>query len=259
MGPEMMDSSGGQPAGDAGAQAGDSGGNVVGPGDAAGESASSGGGEAGVDAGASPDSGSSAEAGALDAGGPFLCNQVTGLTLTREWYEAGFENGVDNTRWQLKAMEHAYVTEWANPASTFWTTAIESPCSQASASPDRLVFVVLSWTITAQSDWETQVTAAIHNFQTNYPNVRRIDLLTIIRGPNNMLCPTPPAAGETIQMPAALDAALAAVAGRFPGLVDVGPKFEATSCADFSGGGPHLTTAGNTKAAATISAYFATH
>ena len=212
-----------------------------------------------AEAGTSTDAGTSADGGLADGSAPFVCNQVTGLTLTREWYEAGFENGVDNARWQLKAMEHAYVTEWANPASTFWSTPIESACSQNSTSPDRLVFVVLSWTITAQADWETQITAAINNFKTNYPMVRRIDLLTVIRGPANMLCPTPPAAGETIQMPAALDAAFVSVAAQFPGLVFVGPKVEATSCADFNGGGPHLTTAGNMKAASTYAAYFATH
>jgi hypothetical protein len=73
-----------------------------------------------------------------------------------------------------------------------------------------------------------------------------------------MLCPIAPAAGETIQMPASLDAALAAEAARNPGFVFVGPKFEAT-CPDFSGGGPHLTAQGNMKVATANSAYFATH
>lgn len=276
-------SSGGTLVGSGGASVG-LGGASVGSGGAAGSSPTGTGGATGVGGGSGADGTGGAQGGGgskdgstgAQGGGPggtgggvadaaadapldFMCNQVTGLTLTREWYEAGFENGVDNSRWQLKAMEHAYVEEWANPNSTFWATAIESPCSQGTASPDRLVFVVLSWTITAQSDWETNVTSAINNFRTHYPAVRRIDLLTVIRGLNNMLCPTPPAAGETIQMPASLDAALAAVAARNPGFVFVGPKFEATSCADFSGGGPHLTTQGNMKAATTIAAYFAAH
>ena len=267
-------SSGGTSVGSGGASAG-AGGASVGSGGATGVGGSSGangtggaaigGGGGSVDASTGAQGGGSGGPGggvadsAADAPLDFKCNQVTGLTLTREWYEAGFENGVDNSRWQLKAMEHAYVEEWANPNSTFWSTPIESPCSQGTTSPDRLVFVVLSWVITDQSVWETNVTAAINNFRTNYPSVRRIDLLTVIRGLNNMLCTIPPAAGETIQMPASLDAALAAVAARNPGFVFVGPKFEATSCADFSGGGPHLTIQGNMKAATTIAAYFATH
>ena len=47
-----------------------------------------------------------------------------------------------------------------------------------------------------------------------------------------------------------------AAATQFPNLVFVGPKFEAANCAAFSGGGPHLTTAGNTAVAKMISAYF---
>ena len=75
-------------------------------------------------------------------------------------------------------------------------------------------------------------------------------------GDNNMLCPTPPAAGETIVIPPALDAALAAAATQFPNLVFVAPKFEASNCAAFSAGGPHLTAAGNTAVARVIGAAF---
>jgi len=71
-----------------------------------------------------------------------------------------------------------------------------------------------------------------------------------------MLCPTAPATGETIVIPPELDAALAAAATKFPNFVFVAPKFEAPNCAAFSGGGPHLTTAGNTAVAKTISAAF---
>jgi hypothetical protein len=186
-----------------------------------------------------------------------MCNQVTAMTLTAEWYNAGFENGVVDSRWQLKAMEHGYITEWANPNSTFWSAPVTSACAQQSTSPDRIVLTVLSWTITTQADWETQITGAITDLMTKYPGVRRIDLLTVIRGPNNMVCPTPPAAGETIAMPPELDAAIAAVAARSPGFVFAGPKFEAPNCAAFSGGGPHLTAAGNMAVAKMISAYFA--
>jgi hypothetical protein len=214
-------------------------------------------------AGGSPGTGG-ADAGttASDAGGAtggFTCNQVTAMTLTAEWYNAGFESngGIVNGRWQLKAMEHGYITEWANPNSTFWQTPITSPCTQQSASPDRIVLTVLSWTITTQAEWETQIGLAIDDFKTKYPGVRRIDLITVIRGPGNMLCPTPPAAGETIALPAALDAAIAAVAARMPGFVFAGPKFEAPNCAAFSGGGPHLTSAGNMNMARMIATYFA--
>jgi hypothetical protein len=59
-------------------------------------------------------------------------------------------------------------------------------------------------------------------------------------------------------MPPELEAALAAVALAFPGLVFIAPKFEAPNCNAFSGGGPDLTNAGNTAVAQTIAEYFST-
>ena len=55
----------------------------------------------------------------------FVCNQVIGLTLTREWYQAGFEQapGIADDRWQLKARQSGYITEWSNPNSDFWNQA----------------------------------------------------------------------------------------------------------------------------------------
>jgi hypothetical protein len=110
---------------------------------------------------------------------------------------------------------------------------------------------------TTQPQWVTQVTGAINTLKSKYSALKRIDLMTVIRGPNNMLCPTAPAAGETIVIPPELDGALAAAAAQFPNFVFVAPKFEAPNCAAFSGGGPHLTTAGNTAVAKNIGASFA--
>src|SRR5262245_44828412 len=109
---------------------------------------------------------------------------------------------------------------------------------------------------TTQPQWVTQVTGAINTLKAKYPGLKRIDLMTVIRGPGNALCPTPPATGETIVIPPELDAALAAAATKFPNFVFAAPKFEAPNCAAFSGGGPHLTPAGNTAVAKTISAAF---
>ena len=209
--------------------------------------------------------GAGASAGSSGTGGAppttFVCNQVTAMTLTREWFEAGFQTnpGIVDARWQLKAREHGYITEWANPNSAFWNEMIESPCTNGSTNPDHVVLTVLSWApacCTTQPQWDAQITAAIDNFKAKYSALKRIDLMTVIRGPGNMLCPTPPATDETIVIPPELDAALAAAATRFPNFVFVAPKFEAPNCAAFSGGGPHLTTAGNTAVAKMISAYF---
>ena len=211
--------------------------------------------------------GTAGAAGLAGVGGTaagFVCNQVLGFTITSEWYNQGFERGVTDSRWQIKFREHGYITEWANPASLFWGNdaangaPISSPCAQNSLSPDHVVLNVLSWTITAQQEWVTDITAAVNTLKVKYPGLKRIDLMTVIRGTGNMLCPTPPAVGETIVMAPELDAAMVAVAAQFPNFVFVAPKFEAPSCAVFSGGGPHLTVAGNMTMASMLSAYFAT-
>jgi hypothetical protein len=191
------------------------------------------------------------------AGQPFACSEVMGLTLTRQWYEAGFEKGVVDAGWQLKAAQSAYVDEWAKADSPFWATPLISPCQTSSSAPDHVVFAVLSWTIMAQADWETAIRGAVTNIQSKYAGVRRIDLMTIIRGPANAACGDPNVYAENTHIPAALDAALAAVAAGSPTLVHVAPQFAVDACSDFEGTGPHLTDAGNTKLAAKIAASFA--
>jgi hypothetical protein len=204
-------------------------------------------------------------AGQSAAGGAqFVCNQVTAFTITREWYLAGFEKsaGIADDRWQLKARQSGYITEWSNPNSDFWNQQIESPCANGSASPDHVVLTVLSWTppcCTTQAEWEAQISKAVANFQSKYAGLKRLDLMTVARGPGNQGCPAPPARGEYIAMPQELDNALAGVAAKFPGLVFVGPKIEAPSCAAFTGGGPHLTPEGNAAVAKAIAAYFVNH
>jgi len=188
--------------------------------------------------------------------GPFVCNQLTGGKLTEEWFIAGFEKAVDNSRWQVKWREDAYVEVWADAQSSFWTAQVDSPCANSTNLPDRVVFGAVSFKYKTQAEWRTGITQAVNNFKAKWPSVRRVDLVTQIRGPKNMLCPTAPIAGETIAVPPEQDAAMADVAGAFPGFVFVGPKVLAKSCSDFQGGGPHLTSAGNQANVSVFSDYF---
>ena len=186
---------------------------------------------------------------------------MIGLTLTREWYQAGFEQapGIADDRWQLKARQSGYITEWSNPNSDFWNQPPQSPCANGSASPDHVVLTVLSWRppcCATQAEWEAQVGRAVATLQSKYASLKRVDLMTVIRGPRNQGCPLPPATDEYIAMPQEFDAALAGVAAKFPGLVFVGPKVEAPRCESFVGGGPHLTKDGNAEVAKAIAAYF---
>jgi hypothetical protein len=191
------------------------------------------------------------------ATGPFVCNQLTGGKLIEELFDGGFESQLDGARWQMKWQEYAHIEEWANPNSAFWNAQIESACANATTSPDRVVLMVFSWTIMTYEDWHTSIVGAVSNFRSKYPNLKRLDLMTQITGPNNMLCPTPPAAGETIVVSPELRMALEDAVSEFPGIVFASPVWDAESCADFNGGGPHLTVAGNTKVVEVITPHFA--
>jgi hypothetical protein len=185
-----------------------------------------------------------------------VCNQLTGSKLSEEWFIAGFEDVVDDARWQVKWKEDAYLEEWANPMSSFWNAGIDSTCQNGTSAPDHLVFGVVSWKYETQAEWRDAVTQAVNALKAKYPSALRIDLVTQIRGPNNMLCPTAPTAGETIVVPPELDAALDDVAAAFPGFVFVGPKSVAHACSEFQGGGPHLTPAGNMANVGPFATYF---
>ena len=208
-------------------------------------------------AGAGQGGGGSGVAGAGgDGAGPFTCNQVTGGQLVEEWFIAGFEKVVDNPRWQVKWRVDGYLEEWANPQSSFWTAQVDSTCAMNTGSPDRIVFPVVSFTSRSRADWVKTIEQALTTFKAKYSGIRRVDLMTQVRGPDNMLCPTAPTQGETIVVPPELDAAIDDVASAHPGFVFVGPRVQARSCSDIQGGGPHLTSAGNTAAAVPISSYF---
>lgn len=228
-----------------------------GRGGTAGSGTSGSGGKEGGGGGAAGAGGRAGSGGATGgATGPFTCNQVTGGKLTDEWFAGGFEGVVDDRRWQVKWREDAYVEVWADAQSSFWTAQVDSTCAINTSSPDRLVFGTVSFKYKTQTEWRTGITQAVNNFKARWPALRRIDLVTQIRGPNNMLCPTPPIAGETIAVPPEQDAAMADVAAAFPGFVFVGPRVEAHSCSEFQGGGPHLTAAGNMANMPVLANYF---
>ena len=85
------------------------------------------------------------------------------------------------------------------------------------------------------------LTAAIETIRAKRPSAKRIDLMTIIRSPQNGWChtTTPPlrpplgpgtdhdATLQDSHVPDYVDAAFAKVAAAYPDLVSVAPKFEA--------------------------------
>jgi hypothetical protein len=236
---------------------------VAGAGTAAGSSAT--GGVASVggtsSGGASFASGGSSGAGAAgtagsSAGGSisYTCTLVIGITATQEWYDAGFESVVDNSKWELIYVHSGFVELWANAKDPVWSAAVLSPCAQNASNPDRVIFVALNFDFNTLDQWLPPITAAVKNLQAKYQSAKRIELMTFIRAPADQPCAQAPAKRSTITP--AQDDAMAMVAAVNPGLVVVAPKFEAKTCDEFTSNPPHPTTAGASAWANMVGAYY---
>jgi len=176
---------------------------------------------------------------ATGAGSGFVCTEIIGVSVTGDWFDAGFENGLDGSRWQARWRKHAFVEEWADPASDLWTMKADSPCAQRSDNPDRVLFTGVNWEYKTRAAWEEKLTAVVEVLRKKYPGLKRIELLTMLRAPGNHTCGD----DESIVAPY-IDEAVAGVASHYSGLVVVGPKVETDTCDVFTKGGPHFTDAG---------------
>ena len=185
----------------------------------------------------------------------FDCTEVIGLWVASQWWDS-FEKGVDNAHWEFTFQHHGYLEMFADPASPFWANAVSSKCTTNAATPDRVVFLPFSLTLATLDDWSTNLTKVVETMKTKFPGVKRIELMTTLRGPGNMPCAndTDP---NTI-VPPYVDQAIQMVADASGGLVSVGPKIELASC-DWWAGGTDLTGAGNTGAGQLLATYYQTH
>ncbi len=210
--------------------------------------------------------------------GPFACTMYLGLLTTNEWYSQGFEDGVDGTKWELKYHHYGYVNTWADPNSPFWGetgdsfaldqgSEIQSPCAANSLQPDRMVFAALDWEMLTKEEWVTALEAALVTFKAKYPSLTRIDIMTLIRCPDNTMCNPnadygPGANGsagrQDCYIPPYEDEAIAQVAANHPDLVGVGPVIEAIACRE-PVDGAHLSGEANQQAAIDVAAYYAQH
>jgi hypothetical protein len=182
----------------------------------------------------------------------YRCNLVLGLSVTAEWFEAGFEDWVPNARWEALVKPHTFVEHWADPGHAAWSQPLLSPCEEAASSPERVVFFAADWNYKNENDWITGLTSAVNAVRARYPSAREIQLLSMVRGPSNQSCGDPKSSVEPF-----VDAAIARVSAQFDGLVQVGPKFEAPSCDVFEKGGPHFTVEGRKRIAQLIAEYYA--
>ena len=180
------------------------------------------------------------------------CNLVLGLTVTQEWYDAGFEKLAGDDRWEAILQPHTFVEHWADPNYEAWTKAPTSPCAQNAASPDRVLLFAANWTFTTADEWTQKLDAAVDAIKTKFASVRQIVLLPMVRAPGNATCGDP----KSVVLPH-VDEAMDKVAERRPELVIAGPHFEVKSCDLFKKGGPHFTEQGGAEVAKVIAEHFA--
>src|SRR6185436_2596685 len=191
-------------------------------------------------------------AAAAGSKGPaFVCTQVMGVSVTGDWFGAGFESGNDDARWQALTREHAFVELWGDPKDDVWSEKIVSPCTKKSARPDRVLFMGVNWQWKSVDEWTAALTRAVKTIKSKYPSVRNIELLTMLRGPGNKTCGNPMTVVEPF-----IDEAVAKVAAAFPKLVTVGPRLEAPDCGVFTKGGPHFTPDGMARVANVYAAHY---
>jgi hypothetical protein len=247
----------GNTSGAAGSSQGTAGSSAAGSSGSAGQTgaagSSTGGSSGAAGAGSAGASGAAGSGAAGTAGGdmgytgPFTCTLVSGLLVTSEWFNAGFETapGIDGTLWEGKFQHYGYIDIWAQdpPAGFAWTAPISSACTKNSMNPDRVIFTAWSWELAYMEDkYIADTVQDIMEFKKNFPNIKRFELSTIVRCPMNRMCnpnaAIPPIAGVTdhnagqqdCYVAPSQDDALAKVAAMFPGWAFVAPKFESPSC-----------------------------
>jgi hypothetical protein len=183
--------------------------------------------------------------------GPFTCTELIGLYSTGEWWDGGFYDDLGDlkTGWQGRFSHYGYTYEYAKPDSYAWSPTsvggvnnvrLTAPCARNADSPDRIVYQAWSWELTSEKAWVNSLEATLATIRAKFPRVKRIDIMTIIRGPMNGWChPDKPLLGpntdhdakkQDFNVPGYVDSALAKVAASHPNLVSVTPRFEAVSC-----------------------------
>ncbi|MCI0366446.1 MAG: hypothetical protein L0219_21495, partial [Phycisphaerales bacterium] len=185
----------------------------------------------------------------------FECTQVIGFSQTNQWYTAGFESAVDNSRWQLLWNGGASINLWADPNYEGWSRSLVSPCGQGQGSPDRVLLTISGDFQNDPNWWAQQINAVIAVIRSKYPRVRQIILQPVVGGPNNGQCLFNGQVVRASSNHPVIDAAIALVAG---GSVMAGLSPEVRSCADYSDATGHLTPAATGPIGASIGQFYAT-
>jgi hypothetical protein len=235
-----------------------------------GSSSSSSGGTSGSSGSASDDAGAGNDGsvfdGTGDSGSPsalfpaknLVCTQFLGVSITYDWFTNGFDTApLDTTRFQLKGVDtpgQSYIENFTDPNDPVWSAPVVSPCAASSDNPDRIVYVGVEWNFTTAAQWTTAFDGVIATFKSKYSNLKRVDIMTMLRAPNNMICPN----GVSQQVVAPfLDQAIQMEAQSTPTFVGAAPAFYVPDCSDFLPNSEHLQPADYGAVAAVIRSYYA--
>jgi hypothetical protein len=114
-----------------------------------------------------------------------------GVSVTGDWFGAGFESGNDDARWQALTREHAFVELWGDPKDAVWSEKIVSPCTKKSARPDRVLFMGVNWQWKSVDEWTAALTRAVKTIKSKYPSVRTSSCSPCCAGPATRPAGTP--------------------------------------------------------------------
>ncbi len=222
------------------------------------------GGAAVVDAGGLPETTPPGSDGGGDGAGPpagnFTCTLVLGAFQTSQWYDGGFETAVGTERWEIKSAHNNWTEKWADANNAIWNLPTQSPCATGATLPDRVILTVYKDFFApapAPSVWEPEITKDVANIKTHYPSVKQIHLITLARGPDNMLCPGN--MSRNISVAPEIDAAIQAVSDKSGGLVWPGPKYYVPDCSMFMANTTTLIDGAGAKVAPQLIAYYKAH
>ena len=209
------------------------------------------GGDGNAHAGAQPVAGAGGTGGDSQS---FSCTLVIGCFQTSQWFGAGFEAALSNEKWEIKADHNTFTENWANPTDAFWSLPVASACTNGATSPDRVLFVAYSKTLMTEAAWKSQLDQVVANVKAKFPTVRRLDLLAMVRAPNNEMCANNNNPSTIVR--AEQDQAMQAVADDSGGTIKVGPKYFAPSCDSFVTNNTNLTEAAAAAIAPTLAAFY---
>lgn len=225
---------------------------------------------------------SSGTEGGSASAGPFTCTMVLGVFVTSQWFDGTnpggatttfLMDGVDATRWEGKMQKYAYIEKWMDPTNALWSLPTANPCAVNPTAPDRVVFVAFSPGDAAtdqdyqmyaaqgmtEAGWETLLNTLIATIKMKYPSAKELDIFTMGRAPNNVLCANNNDPNTVIQPYE--DNAFQAIAAASNGFVVVGPKYYVPDCNTsyiYANDSDYTTTAAN-YIAKEIATYYVAH